>query len=228
MRVDLERKRSPQYIARAIADYGEELTDPLVDQFSLLVANGHTATSAYQATHPSASRRTAEKQASILMAHPQMSDLIRGQVLGARGKLQAAAPRMADRLLQEALTADKDTKPRIDAINSALDRAGVPRMKEIAISVAADFSAAAAAFDSFGSGGTLEGEVVEEEPEEGPALLPAHPLEVEAYGDDDDADIAAAWGAVIPIEDLRHVDAAPDPADYDAAVAADADKQSDD
>jgi len=226
MRVDLERKRSSKTIARAIADYGEELTDPLVDQFALLIANGRTATSAYQAIHPGASQGTAESQASILMAHPDMPTLIRGQVLGARGILQAASPRMAKQLLTEALTADKDTKPRIDAINSALDRAGVPRMKEIAISVAADFSAASAAFDSFGAGDTIDGEVVDDEPEEGPALLPAHPLELEAYGDDDD-DIAAAWGAVIPIEELRHVDAAPDPADYDAAVAADADEHSD-
>ncbi len=76
-------------------------------------------------------------------------------MLGARGNLQAAAPRMADQLLDEALTATKDTKPRIDAINSALDRAGVPRMKEIAISISADVGQAAAAFDH------LEGEAIE-------------------------------------------------------------------
>ena len=103
---------------------------------------------------------------------------------------------MADQLLDEALTATKDTKPRIDAINSALDRAGVPRMKEIAISVAADFSAASDAFNSYGPGDTLEGEVVDDDAP--PAELPAHPLELEAYGETDE-EIRAAWDAVIPI-----------------------------
>lgn len=173
-----------------------------------------------------ASVETAAKQASILLAHPEMSALIRGQILGARGKLQAAAPRMAERLLDESLTATKDTKPRIDAINSALDRAGVPRMKEIAISVAADFTSAVDAFDSFGGGDRLEGEVVDDKQPAGPALLPAHPLELEAYGETD-AEIRTAWAAVIPIDELRHVDAACDPAEYDAAVAADAAEHTD-
>ncbi len=218
MRVDLERKRSPQYIARALSDYGEELTDPLVDQFALLVANGHSGTSAYQATHPGANKQTAEKQASILMAHPQMPALIRGQALGARGMLQAAATRMAERLLDEALTADKNTKPRIDAINSALDRAGVPRMKEIAISISADVGQAAAAFDHV-DGEAIEGEVVEEVDGDA-SLLPAAPLEVEATEGEGEQAARDAWAAVIPIDELRHVDAAPEPDDYQDAVDA--------
>ena len=48
MRVDLERVRSPNAIARAVADYGEHLNRPHYDQFALLVANGHSATSAYR------------------------------------------------------------------------------------------------------------------------------------------------------------------------------------
>ena len=141
--------------------------------------------------------------------------------------LQASAPRMAERLLTEALHADKDTKPRIDAINSALDRAGVPRMKEISISVAADFSAAADAFGPAGSG-TIEGEVIDAEALDAiPVTFKPHPLELEAYGETDD-EIRAAWDAVIPIEELRHIDAACDPAEYDAAVAADAERDADD
>ncbi len=68
---------------------------------------------------------------------------------------------MAEELLKKALDADKFTKPRIDAINSALDRAGVPRMKEIAISITADVGAAAAAFDDIDVD-TIEGEIIED------------------------------------------------------------------
>ncbi len=150
----------------------------------------------------------------IREAHPQMPALIRG----ARGMLQAASTRMAERLLNEALTADKNTKPRIDAINSALDRAGVPRMKEIAISISADVGAAASAFDNVDSE-AIEGEIVEEIDGDA-SLLPAAPLEIEATDDDGEQAARDAWAAVIPIEELRHVDAAPEPDDYQDAVDA--------
>ena len=218
MRVDLERKRSPKTIARAVSDYGEELNKPHYDQFALLIANGHTATDAYQAVRPGASVETASSQGSILLAHPQMGALIRGQILGARGKLQAASPRMAQQLLTEALTATKDTKPRIDAINSALDRAGVPRMKEISISVAADFSAAADAFGPAGDG-TIEGEVVDAEAIDAvPVTFSSHPLELEAYGDTEE-EARAAWAKMLPIEELRRIDSAPAPEADDAKPA---------
>ena len=211
MRVDLERVRSPNAIARALSDYGERLNSPHYDQFALLVANGHSATAAYEAIRPGASKATAKVQASILLAHPDMPSLIRGQILGARGKLQAAAPRMADQLLDEALTATKDTKPRIDAINSALDRAGVPRMKEIAISVAADFSAAADAFGPAGSAGVIEGQVIDAEAIDAvPVKFKPHPLELEAYGDTEE-EARAAWAKMLPIEELRRIDSAPEP-----------------
>ncbi len=152
------------------------------------------------------------------MAHPQMPALIRGQALGARGMLQAAATRMAEQLLKRALDADKNTKPQIDALNSILDRAGVPRMKEIAISISADVRAAAAAFDDI-EVDTIEGEIVDEIDGDA-ALLPAHPLELEAYDGDSEQSARDAWAAVIPIEELRHVDAAPEPDDYQDAVDA--------
>ena len=158
------------------------------------------------------------------MAHPEMSALIRGQILGARGKLQAAAARMAEELLDRALTADKNTKPQIDAINSALDRAGVPRMKEIAISISADVGQAAAAFDHLDAE-AIEGEVAEEIDGDA-SLLPAAPLELEAAGSSSEQAARDAWAAVIPIDELRHVDAAPEPDDYqDAVDASDSDDQ---
>ena len=132
--------------------------------------------------------------------------------------LQAAAPRMAERLLTEALTADKDTKPRIDAINSALDRAGVPRMKEIAISVAADFSAAADAFGQPAGSGTIEGEVIDAEAIDAvPVTFSSHPLELEAYGDDEES-ARAAWAKMLPIDELRRIDSEPAPDDSDSGA----------
>ena len=87
-------------------------------------------------------------------------------------------------------------------------------MKEISISVAADFSAASAAFET--PADTIEGEVVDDEPPDAdPDSLPTHPLELEAYGDGSEESARAAWAAVIPIEELRHVDAAPAPIDPD-------------
>ncbi len=132
--------------------------------------------------------------------------------------LQAAAPRMADQLLDEALTATKDTKPRNDAINSALDRAGVPRMKEIAISISADVGAAAAAFDNV-DGDTIEAEIVEDIDGDA-SMLPTAPLELEACDGDTEQSAREAWASVIPIDELRHVDAAPEPDDYQDAVDA--------
>ena len=197
-------------VSRALADYGESLNDPSYDTFAHLVATGQSATAAYRACFPDASENTAKKQASVLMAHPDMAGMIRDQQIGARGLLQAAAPRMATRLLHEAVTADKNTKPRIDAINSALDRAGVPRMKEIAISVMADAGNAAAAFEGYAD--ALEAEVIEELTV-GPDDLPTHPLELEAVDGDTEDACRVAWAAVISIDELRHVDAEPDPAD---------------
>ena len=125
---------------------------------------------------------------------------------------------MADRLLEEALTADKDTKPRIDAINSALDRAGVPRMKEIAVSVAADFSAAADAFGPAGSG-VIEGQVIDAEAIDAvPVKFKPHPLELEAYGDTEE-EARAAWAKMLPIEELRRIDSEPEPDVHDAKPA---------
>jgi hypothetical protein len=126
---------------------------------------------------------------------------------------------MAERLLTEALTADKDTKPRIDAINSALDRAGVPRMKEIAISVAADFSAAADAFGPAGSAGVIEGQVIDAEAIDAvPVKFKRHPLKLEAYGDTEE-EARAAWAKMLPIEELRRIDSEPEPDVDDAKPA---------
>ena len=135
MAVDLQKQRSATVIARAIADYGEELTDPSYHHFAYLIAEGYSATRAYKVLHPEASERTAKKQASVLCAHPDMPTMIRDQLVGAHALADAYAPQALRDLVKLSRKATKETKPRIDAVNSLLDRGGLPRSKQISISV---------------------------------------------------------------------------------------------
>ncbi len=89
-------------------------------------------------------------------------------------------------------------------------------MKEIAISISADVGAAASAFDN---GDTIEAEIVEDIDGDA-SMLPTAPLELEAFDGDSEQAARDAWASVIPIDELRHVDAAPEPDDYRDAVDA--------
>ena len=224
--VDLTRVRSPDSIARAVSDYGETLTDPSHHVFAKLVAEGQTATRAYQALHPEAKEDNARKQASVLLAHPDMPQLIRDQMIGARDLAHAMAPAALHRLDELSKTATKDTKPQIDATNSLLDRGGLPRAKEISIHVGIAAMEAAHAFDGCADD-IIDADVVDDDDYElQPSDLPRMEEGEPPPGVDEIEWERQQWESLVPIEALRSLDSDifTDPnADDDSRSPSDAD-----
>ena len=206
MTIDLSRKRSPNIIAQALEDYGENLDDPIHHQFAYLVANDMSAKAAYQVLHPDAKDSTAASQASVLLAHPQMADMIRDHMIGARQLLAAMIPKAVRDLVELSQTATKDTKPRIDAVNSILDRGGLPRSKEISIHVGMAAMEAAHAFDGCADADVIDADVVDDDYQLQPSDLPRMEEGEPPPGIDEAEWERQQWESLVPIEALRSLD----------------------
>ena len=206
MIIDLSRKRSANTIAQALKDYGESLDDPTYHHFAYLVANGMTVRAAYEVLHPDAKDSTAASQASVLLAHPQMADMIRDQMVGARDLAHSLAPQAVRDLHDLSKEATKETKPRIDAVNSLLDRGGLPRSKEISIHVGIAAMEASHAFDGYADRDVIDAEVVEDEPVIKPTELPRLEPCDSPEGIDEGEAMRQQWDELVPIDELRSLD----------------------
>ena len=129
------KPRSRSITQRAIREYGENLTGLRYLLFAKLASGRGTQRDAYLTCFPEAKEATigyVDTQASILMAHPKMQELIRAHTLGFRNTAAAIIPVALDRLCN-IIQSGKDTDA-IKAIIAAADRGGLPPVKEFTVS----------------------------------------------------------------------------------------------
>ena len=208
MQLDLSRVPTPQRVEQAIAEYGESLDHPTYHMFAKLIAGGKSATRAYMALFPDAAVNTAKKQASVLLAHPNTSGMIREQLAGARQMAEALTVPALLRLDELSRTADRDSKPQIDATNSILDRGGLPRAKQLAVTIGMKAMEVRAAFDDVEP---IELRPLELENQLHPSDLPRQGDRKLLPGGPDELDLdRAEWASLMPVEALRTIESVSD------------------
>lgn len=136
----LLKPRSDAATQRAIDRWGKAPTDLSLLYFADLVSGGVSGREAYMRIRPASSEKAASSAAAVLMAHPTIRSRVRHTVgkLPPRELVRAAVPGALQRLYDIA-TGETGAPDSVQAkaIDSLLDRGGLPRSTDISVSAIA-------------------------------------------------------------------------------------------
>ena len=119
-------------VERALQDYGPDPKDPDYAVFAREIAAGKSKRDAYLAIRPNANPHTATVQGSRLLHHPKIAAMVVAHKLGAQNMARALAPSVVEQLAR--LLGSSNDRLRLDAANSILDRGGIPKTSQVAVS----------------------------------------------------------------------------------------------
>lgn len=137
---DLLTERSPGSVQRAIDRWGESIDDLSLLHFADLVAGGIKPADAWLTVRPQCAPDAATNTASLLLAHPSISERLSHSIgkLSPRELARTAVPGALQHLYQIATGATgAPDAVRAKAIDSILDRGGLPRTSDISVTAIA-------------------------------------------------------------------------------------------